>query len=193
MADWTNIDISDEPELQNMNQHIIIKKKIIFLYDNESFENKRIRHKNIINLYRKYIQESHNISLLNNLIGLNILKNDIDSIITQENNLINIYEIVYKRNITKYELENVYLCRKCINIYNKYLNLLCEYRLPSCYKKYFTNNNNPYTLFMNNNSIKGYLNRLYWNEKNKIYKQFGLFNYKSNIQEENDINIHINI
>ena len=186
MADWTNIDISDEPELKNIKKHKTIKKKYIFLYDNESLENKRIRHKNIIELYRKYIQESHNISLLNNLIGLNILKSDFNGMIIQENSLITIYEIVYKRNITKYELENIYLGRKCVNVYNKYLNLLCEYRLPCCYKKYFANNNNPYTLFMNNNSIKGYFNRLYWNEKKKAYNQFGLFNYKSNIEEENN-------
>lgn len=190
MADWINMDVSEMPELKNIDQHIIIKtKKYAFLYDSESFENKRIRHKNIINLYRKYIQETHNISLLNNLIGLNILKNDINSMIMQENNLINIYEVVYKRNITKYELENIYLCRKCINIYNKYLNLLCHYRLPNYFNNKFNNNTNPYTLFMNNNSIKGYFDRLYWNEKNKIYNQFGLFNYKSNIQHENSINI----
>jgi len=189
MADWTNIDISDEPELKNIKKNKTNKKRCIFLYDNELFENKRIRHKKIIDLYRIYIQKSQNILLLNNLIGLNILKNDFNGMIIQENNLINIYEIVYKRNITKYELENIYLCRKCINIYNKYLNLLCDYRIPSYYKKNFTNNNNPYTLFMNNNSIKGYFNRLYWNEKKKEYNQFGLFNYKSNIEEENSINI----
>jgi len=148
MADWTNIDISDEPEFINSKKNKTNIKKCVFLYDNEPFENKRNRHKKIVELYRLYNQKSHNISLLNNLIGLNILKNDFNGMIIQEKNLINIYEIVYKRNITKYELENIYLCRKCSNIYNKYLNLLCEYRLPRCYKKYFTNNNNPYNLFM---------------------------------------------
>ena len=38
--------------------------------------------------------------------------------------------------------------------------------------------------FMNNNSINGYINRLYWNEKMKEYKDVGLFNYKSIISND---------
>ena len=183
MTESINIDISDESKsynIQNININMNINnKKFTYLYDNETFEKKRIRHRNIIELYRQYIRESHNITLLNNLIGLNILKNDFTSMIIQEKNLINIYQEVYKRNITKYEIEYIYLCRKRVNIYLKYLHTLCDYRLPHFYKKSFSNNEDPFIFFMNNNSIKGYINRLYWNEKMKEYKDIGLFNYKS--------------
>lgn len=180
MLESINIDISNDSKSYNI-QNMNINKKFLYLYDNETFEKKRIRHRNIIELYRKYIKESHNLSLLNNLIGINILKNDFSSMIIQEKNLINIYQRVYKKYITKYEMEYIYLGRKRVNIYIKYLYSLCDYRLPHFYKKSFSNNEDPYIFFMNNNSIKGYINRLYWNEKMKEYKDIGLFNYKSNI------------
>ena len=183
MTESINIDISNESisyNKQNMNAN----KKFTWLYDNETFEKKRIRHRNIIELYRHYIKETHNITLLNNLIGLNILNHDFTSMIIQEKNLINIYQEVYKRNITKYEIEYIYLGRKRVNIYIKYLYSLCYYRLPYFYKNKFSENYDPYIFFMKNNSIKGYINRLYWNEKMKEYKDFGLFNYKSIISND---------
>jgi hypothetical protein len=180
MTESINIDISDEPKYYNT-QNMNVNKKFTWLYDNETFEKKRIRHRNIIELYRQYIKESHNITLLNNLIGINILKNDFSSMIIQEKNLINIYQEVYKRNITKYEMEDIYLGRKRVNVYIKYLYSLCNYRLPYFYKKKFSDNYDPYIFFMKNNSIKGYINRLYWNEKMKEYKDIGLFNYKCDI------------
>jgi hypothetical protein len=183
MTESINIDISDKPKFYNQ-QNMNVNKKITWLYDNETFEKKRIRHRNIIELYRQYIKESHNITLLNNLIGLNILKNDFPSMIIQEKNLINIYQEVYKRDITKYEMEYIYLGRKRVNIYIKYLHTLCEYRLQHFYKTKFSNTYDPYIFFMNNNSIKGYINRLYWNEKMKEYKDIGLFNYKSIISND---------
>ena len=187
MTESINIDISDESKYcntQDININVNKNKKFTWLYDNEIFEKKRIRHRNIIELYRQYIKESHNITLLNNLIGLNILKNDFSSMIIQEKNLINIYQEVYKRNITKYEMEDIYLGRKRVNIYIKYLYVLCYYRLPYFYKNKFSENYDPYIFFMNNNSIKGYINRLYWNEKMKEYKDVGLFNYKSIISND---------
>lgn len=183
MPESINIDISDEPKSYNK-QNMNVNKKITWLYDNETLEKKRIRHRNIIELYRQYIKESHNITLLNNLIGLNILKNDFSSMIIQEKNLINIYQEVYKRNITKYEMEDIYLGRKRVNIYIKYLQTLCEYRLQHFYKRKFSNTYDPYIFFMNNNSIKGYINRLYWNEKIKEFNDTGLFNYKSIISND---------
>ena len=102
MPEYININISEESKSYTTeNININKNKKFTWLYDNETFEKKRIRHRNIIELYRQYIKETHNISLLNNLIGLNILKNDFSSMIIQEKNLINIYQEVYKRNITK--------------------------------------------------------------------------------------------
>ena len=185
MPEYININISEESKSYTTeNININKNKKFTWLYDNETFEKKRIRHRNIIELYRQYIKETHNISLLNNLIGLNILKNDFSSMIIQEKNLINIYQEVYKRNITKYEMEDIYLGRKCVNIYIKYLYSLCYYRLPYFYKNKFSENYDPYIFFMNNNSINGYINRLYWNEKMKEYKDVGLFNYKSIISND---------
>lgn len=178
MPESINIDISDELKSYNT-QNMNVNKKLRWLYDNETLEKKRIRHRNIIELYRKYIKETHNITLLNNLIGLNILNHDFTSMIIQEKNLIKIYQEVYKRNITLYEIEYIYLGRKRVNIYIKYLQSLCEYRLPYFYKKKFSNTYDPYIFFMNNNSIKGYINRLYWNEKIKEFKDIGLFDYKS--------------
>ena len=185
MPEYININISEESKSYTTeNININKNKKFTWLYDNEIFEKKRIRHRNIIELYRQYIKESHNITLLNNLIGLNILKNDFSSMIIQEKNLINIYQEVYKRDITKYEIEYIYLGRRRVNIYIKYLHTLCEYRLQHFYKNKFSENYDPYIFFMNNNSIKGYINRLYWNEKMKEYKDVGLFNYKSIISND---------
>jgi len=190
MTESINLDISDESksynsQKTNININININnKKFTYLYDNETFEKKRFRHRNIIELYQHYIKETHNLSLLNNLIGINILKNDFSSMIIQEKNLLNIYQEVYKKNITKYEMEYIYLGRKRVNIYIKYLHTLCEYRLQHFYKRKFSDNYDPYIFFMNNNSIKGYINRLYWNEKMNQYKDTGLFNYKSIISND---------
>lgn len=187
MTESIKLDISNESKYcnsQDMNMNLNKNKKFIYLYDDETFEKKRIRHRNIIELYRHYIKETHNISLLNNLIGLNILNNDFLSMIIQEKNLINIYQEVYKRNITKYEMEYIYLGRKRVNIYIKYLQTLCEYRLQHFYKRKFSDTYDPYIFFMKNNSIKGYINRLYWNEKMKEFNDIGLFNYKSIISND---------
>ena len=67
MTESINIDISDESksynsQKTNININININnKKFTYLYDNETFEKKRFRHRNIIELYQHYIKETHNL------------------------------------------------------------------------------------------------------------------------------------
>ena len=178
MGDWSSI-------LDEEDYKITVNNKNIYLYNDENLKQKNMRHKKVIELYKKYMLKNKDISLLNNLLGINILQNDIKNKILQENNLINIYNNVYKKRISKFIFEKKYLGRKCTSIYSKCLNLLCEYRLPNNYKNQFSQISDPYILFMKNNSIKGYMNRLYWNEKIKEYQLFGLFYYKSNLYIDN--------
>lgn len=127
-----------------------------------------------MSLYKKSSVKFIDNIYINSLYGLYILENDIQSKIIQEENIIDLYFSVYKKKIIKKNLEKIYLGRTCVNIYQKYKQKIGIYGLPKEYNKCFSNKSDPFTNFIKNNSIHGYLNRLYWNEKMKELHNFGV-------------------
>ena len=185
MGDWTNIDFEiSSDNIDNKKCDINDDRyNIKYIYDKENKIDQIKRIKNILHLYQKYNSSFFDINLIKKIIGLDIIKNDIKSMILQEKYIIKLYIYVNKKPIYKSILEKKYIGRKTIKTEIKCNNLLCSYRLPKNYYNQFGNNSDPYYIFMKNNSIKGYLYRLYWDQKiSDSYNCGFLTKYHSNIE-----------
>ena len=173
MNDWSQFIMDEDNKNENLNDKNDKYKKIYFidkntyLYQNEDKKKQDERIHQILKLYKKsrpcFIDQIY----LQNLYGNLLLKNDIQGKLNQEEYIIDLYEYVYEKKISKFQLENIFLGRKCVSIYQKIQHKLGTYRIPRVYHQYFTKNDDPYSIFMRNNTIQGYMNRLYWNEKKK--------------------------
>ena len=187
MNDWSQFIMDEDNNNENLNDKNDECKKIYFidknsyLYQNEDKKLQKKRIHQILKLYIKSRPYSIDQIYLQNLYGNLLLKNDVQGQINQEEYIMDLYEAVYKKKISKSCLETIFLGRKCISIYQKIQNKLGSYRIPRVYH-HFTKNDDPYSIFMRNNTIHGYMNRLYWNEKKKEDEAFGLITYyKSNL------------
>ena len=189
MNDWSQFIIDEDnnsEKIDNINKQL--KKKIYFidknsyLYQNEDKKSQKKRIHQIQKLYKKSKPYSIDQIYLQNLYGNFLLKNDKQGQLNQEEYIIDLYELVYNKKISKSNLEKIFLGRKCVSIYQKIKDKIGFYRIPIIYHQHFTKNDDPYSLFMRNNTINGYINRLYWNEKIKEYKTYGVINdYYSNL------------
>ena len=203
MGDWTNIDFDissdnidniDNKKCDNNddsynnddycnNTTYNANNNIKYIYDKENKIDQIKRIKNILHLYQKYNSSFFDINLIKKIIGLDIIKNDIESMILQEKYIIKLYIHVNKKPIYKSILEKKYIGRKTIKTEIKCNTLLCSYRLPKNYYNQFGNNSDPYYIFMKNNSIKGYLYRLHWDQKiSDSYNCGFLTKYHSDIE-----------
>lgn len=152
------------------------------LYENEPPDEQEVRRATIRHLYRMVHNEFETHSEMQHLLGLRILKGDIDSMILQESRLLSIFQIA--ANLTangasnighfcKASFEKYLLGRKCVSTWTKCNKQLTSYGLPIS-SLYGARNKDPFTMFANNNTIRGFRNRLYWNEKEKEYISFGM-------------------
>lgn len=152
------------------------------LYENEPHDEQEVRRATIRHLYRMVHNEFETHSEMQHLLGLRIQKGDIDSMILQESRLLSIFQIA--ANLTangasnighfcKASFEKYLLGRKCVSIWTKCNKQLTSYGLPIS-SLYGSQNKDPFTMFANNNTIRGFRNRLYWNEKEKEYISFGM-------------------
>jgi len=135
------------------------------LYGDENDLDRKEREDNIYVLYKRFVNAGGFGKInLHNLTGIYIKKNDIVSQIRQENDLIQLYELVFNCNISDKLLEKKYLGRKRLNIYQRMkLHICSDNNLPKSYEN--TNKSiDKYKHFMMNNTIHGYLNRVYWSE-----------------------------
>ena len=183
MNDWSQFFIDEDNKSEktdNINKQL--KKKIYFinknsyLYQNEDKKIQRKRFDQILKLYKKSKPYFIDQIYLKNLYGNFLLKNDIQGQLNQEEYIIDLYELVYEKKISKSNLEKIFLGRKCVSIYQKIKDKIGFYRILRVYHQHFTKNDDPYSLFMRNNTIHGYTNRLYWNEKLNEYKTYGVLN-----------------
>ena len=102
--------------------------------------------------------------------------------IHQEDTIISLHNSTYDFPITRNILENIYLGRKCVNINNRILLKTNKYGLP----KDFGFNRHGIDIvsqFLKYNSIRGYRNRLYWNEHQLEKNRF----IEDNNNDENDV------
>lgn len=135
------------------------------LYGNETKLDRKDRQNNIYELRSKFVvMGGFGVCTLDNLMGLHIKKNDIDAQIKQEESLIVLYEEVFSRTISNEFLEQKYLGRKKLSIGQRVQRHLCKYRLPKQYL-HTDKNKDVFYLFIMNNTMNGYMNRLYWNER----------------------------
>ena len=131
---------------------------------------------NIIKMYKDYkMSGGFGIYLLESLMSKNIKNNDIPNLLHQEQKLIELYCMTYDKPITLPILEKKYLGRKRVCAYRRVQykqSILMNYQVTTPQKE----NVKPqkvdvYTLFMRNNSIKGYMNREYWKELELMKKE----------------------
>lgn len=123
-----------------------------------------VNSENIINLYKKYKSVGgFGIYSLDTLTGKDIQPNDINSLVQQERDLIDLYNTTYDVPITLDILEKQFLGRKRIDAHVRVTTKMSRYRLPHEYSN--AQCNDPYTIFMRSNAIKGYMNREYWKER----------------------------
>uniref|UniRef100_A0A6C0J0M3 Uncharacterized protein n=1 Tax=viral metagenome TaxID=1070528 RepID=A0A6C0J0M3_9ZZZZ len=135
------------------------------LYGNETDLDRQERTFNIQELCSKFLSIGGFGVILDNLVGSTIKQNDINAQIEQEDSLAVLYEEVFSKTIDQELLEQKYLGRKKLNIIKRVQRHLCKYRLPMIYEKY---NKDPFYHFMMNNTINGYMNRLYWKEWEEV-------------------------
>lgn len=187
MNDWSQFIMDEDINNENLNdkndecKKIYIIDKNSYLYQNEDKKIQKKRIHQIQKLYKKSKPCSIDRIYLQNLYGILLLKNDIQGQLNQEEYIINLYESVYEKKIYKFQLEKKFLGRKCVSIYQKIQQKIGNYRIPRVYHQYFTKNDDPYSIFMRNNTIQGYMNRLYWNEKKKDDEIYGLVTYYSSL------------
>lgn len=180
MNDWSQFMMDDDNKNEKLNDKNYECKKLFpidkksYLYQNEDKKTQKKRIHQILKLYKKSRPYSIDRIYLQNLYGILLLKNDIQGQLNQEEYIIDLYELVHEKKIYKSQLEKFFLGRKCVSIYQKIQYKIGFYRIPRVYQKYFTKSDNPYSLFMRNNTIHGYINRLYWNEKKKDDEIYGL-------------------
>lgn len=120
--------------------------------------------KNIADLYKKYrTTGGFGMYSYEDMIGEGNNPNRISVLLKQEDMIINMYNCVYDIPITNTTLEKVYLNRPRINATIRVVHKLSKYRIP---REYAINKaHDPFTYFMKYNTIHGYMNRLYWNER----------------------------
>ena len=187
MNDWSQFIMEEDNKNENLDDKNDECKKISsidknsYLYQNEDKKLQKKRIHQILKLYIKSRPYTMDQIYLQNLYGNLLLKHDIQGQLNQEEYIMDLYESVYEKKISKYHLETIFLGRKCISIYQKIQNKLGSYRIPRVYHHHFTKNDDPYSIFMRNNSIHGYINRLYWNEKKREDESFGLITYFSDL------------
>jgi len=135
------------------------------LYGNETDLDRQERTLNIQELCSKFLSIGGFGVIIDNLVGSTIKQNDINAQIEQENSVAVLYEEVFSKTIDPELLEQKYLGRKKLNIIKRVQRHLCKYRLPKMYEYY---KKDPFNHFMMNNTINGYMNRLYWKEWEEI-------------------------
>jgi len=133
------------------------------MYGNETELDRQHRQQNIQELYSKFLSIGGFGVIFDNLVGSTIKQNDINAQIIQEESLSLLYEEVFSRTIDRKLLEHKYLGRKKLNITQRMQRHLCKYRLPTCYE-HISKQQDAFYHFITNNTINGYMNRLYWNE-----------------------------
>lgn len=131
------------------------------MYGNETDLDRQERQQNIQELCSKFLSIGGFGVILNNLVGSTIKQNDINAQIEQEDSIAVLYEEVFSKTITPELLEQKYLGRKKLNIIKRAQRHLCKYRLPKMYEHY---KKDSFYHFIMNNTINGYMNRLYWEE-----------------------------
>lgn len=122
---------------------------------------------------------------IDTLMGTDITKNNIAAMIQQEDTIISLYNSTYDFPITRNILENIYLGRKCVTINGRITLKINRYGLP----KDFGLNRHGIDIvsqFLKYNSIRGYRNRMYWNEYEIEKKRFIIENYDNNEYDNND-------
>jgi hypothetical protein len=95
---------------------------------------------------------------------------DIKERIYQEDMLMDMYRVVYNRDITRDILEKQYLGRKCVSAYGR-CNLELLYGIP---RECVVNGEDPFRIFSRRYRVNGYANRLYWKEKENEKERFML-------------------
>jgi len=117
---------------------------------------------------------------IDTLMGTNIT--NIQEMIDQEDTIISLHNSTYDFPITRNILENIYLGRKCVNINNRILLKTNKYGLPKDFglTRYGID---IVSQFLKYNSIRGYRNRLYWNEHQLEKNRF----IEDNNNDENDV------
>lgn len=137
------------------------------MYGNETDLDRQHRKQNIQELYSKFLSIGGFGVIFDNLLGSTIKQNDINALISQEESLSLLYEEVFSRTINQELLEKKYLGRKKLNITCRMQRHLCKYRLPKCYER-IGKQQDAFYHFIMNNTINGYMNRLYWNEWEEV-------------------------
>lgn len=122
---------------------------------------------NIIQLYKDYKSVGgFGVYSVDDLMGKSINVNDIPKLLSQEQQLIELYCMTYDKPITLNILET-YLGRKRVNIYTR-----INYRHKNMLQLMNnTKNVDAYTYFMKNTSIHGYKSRAYWTESELMKKE----------------------
>lgn len=123
---------------------------------------------------------------IDTLMGTDITKNNIAAMIQQEDTIISLHNSTYDPPITRNILENLYLGRKCVNIDRRITLKINQYGLP----KDFGLNRHGIDIvsqFLKYNSIRGYRNRLYWNEYEIEQKRFIIENNDNNEYDDDNL------
>lgn len=143
-----------------MNSHLSEQYNFMKLYYMTNKEN-------VIRLYKKYKSSGgFGAYPVDMLIGDK--SNNINEKLQQEKLLIELHNITYDKPITEFILKHNYLGRERVNAYSRVNNNLSKCRIP---REYINRNIDPYTVFMRTNSIRNYMNRAYWNEREKMKKE----------------------
>jgi hypothetical protein len=120
--------------------------------------------KNIDSLYKKYRHSGgFGVYSYEDMNGEGKYPNRITVLLKQEQMLIHMYNSVYNEPITQPKLEKVYLNRLRVNATTRVVYSLSKYRIPCEYAR--NKSHDPFIYFMKYNTIHGYMNRLYWNER----------------------------
>lgn len=136
------------------------------MYGNQTNLDRQLSTQNIQELYLQFLSIGGGTIIFDNLVTSTIKQNDINALINQEELLCLLYKEVFSRTISQELLEQKYLGRKKLNITTRIQRHLCKYRLPKMYAKY---NKDPFYHFITNNTINGYMNRLYWKEWEEVH------------------------
>jgi hypothetical protein len=171
--------ISDDESDSNVSPNVFQKP---LLYANEPFDEQEGRAAVIKQLYRDAHNNFETYSELQSLLGLHIRIGDYDSMLLQESRLLSLCDLATKSNtidsseiepFCKPAFEKYLLGRKCVNTWIKCNKQLSSYGIPLS-SLHGAKNKDPFTMFANYNTIRGFRNRLYWNEKEKEYNTFGM-------------------
>lgn len=125
---------------------------------------------NVIRLYNKYKSSGgFGAYSLDMLTGTGIHSSNVQGLLQQELLMIELHNITHETPVTQNELENKYLGRGRVSADSRSTIKLSKYRLPPEYD--VRRSKDPYALFMKTNSIRGFMNRAYWNEREQMKKE----------------------